>query len=132
MRVNQKVTLLALSVGVVLLGGCASVGNQQIADLHASQVSEKVIKGKTTEAEVRKMFGDPMKVSFTDSGNEIWKYDFTKMHAKVQNFIPVVNWFTTGETGRKKTLVFFFNQKKIVENYSMSSSHVDTHAGILP
>lgn len=132
MRTNQKVTLLALSVGVALLGGCASAGNKQIANLHASQVADKVVKGETTQAEVRQMFGDPMQVSFTDSGKEIWKYDFTKLHAKVQNFIPVVNWFTTGETGRKKTLVFFFNRKKIVENYSMSSSHVDTHAGILP
>ena len=132
MRLNQKVTLLALSVGVVLLGGCASEGNQQLANLHSAQVSNELVKGQSTKADVRRMFGGPMKVHFTDNGNEIWEYDFTKMHAKVQNFIPVVNWFTTGEKGKKKTLVVFFDKNGVVENYTMSSSAIDTHAGLLP
>jgi outer membrane protein assembly factor BamE (lipoprotein component of BamABCDE complex) len=109
----------------LILGGCASAGNKVLKNEDAKSVAAKIEKGKTTKADVRRMFGDPMTTSYTDSGNEIWKYEFTKTHSKVVNFIPVVNLFKSGAEGKKKELVVFFDQNGVVKNYSMSTSDVD-------
>jgi len=70
-------------------------------------VSAQLIKGKTTQENVRGLYGDPAKTSFTDSGNEIWEYDFARMHSKPTNFIPYVSLIHNGAEGDKKSLVFF-------------------------
>src|SRR6516162_6860420 len=85
-----------------LLGGCASVGNERIADASPQTVSGQLVKGKTTQAHVRELYGDPGKSSFTDSGNEIWEYEFSRLHSKPTNFIPYVNLVYSGAEGDKK------------------------------
>ena len=112
------------------LSGCASVGNERIADASLQTVSEQLVKGKTTQEHVRQLYGDPMKTSFTDSGNEIWEYDFSRMHAKPTNFIPYVSLIHSGAEGDKKSLVIFFDKSKVVRQYTVSSSKVDVSQGL--
>jgi hypothetical protein len=114
-----------------LLGGCASVGNESIADATPESVSGQLIKGRTTQNQVRGAYGDPVKTSFTDSGNEIWEYDFSRMHAKPTNFIPYVSLIHSGAEGDKKSLVIFFDRSKVVQQYSISSSKVDVSQGLI-
>ena len=114
-----------------LLSGCASVGNDSIADATPESVSAQLIKGKSTQEHVRGLYGDPTKTSFTDSGNEIWEYDFTRMHAKPTNFIPYVNLVASGAEGDKKSLVIFFDKSKVVRQYTVSSSKVDVSQGLI-
>ena len=68
---------LVVGLSSALLGGCASSGNESIADASAQTVSEQLVKGKSTQAQVRQLYGDPVKTSFTDSGNESWEYEFS-------------------------------------------------------
>ena len=98
---------LAAGLSFALLGGCASVGNESIADATYETVSAQLVKGKTRQQQVRELYGDPVKTSFTDSGNEIWEYDFSRMHSKPTNFIPYVNLIHSGAEGDKKSLLFF-------------------------
>ena len=109
----------------LLVAGCASAGNKVLKNESAKSVAAKIEKGRSTKDDVRAMFGDPMTTSFTDSGNEIWKYEFTKTHSKVTNFIPIVSLFKSGAKGKKKELVVFFDKNGVVKNYSMSTSDVD-------
>jgi hypothetical protein len=83
------------------LGGCASVGNESIADASLQTVSEQLVKGKTTQLQVRQLYGDPMKSSFTDSGNESWEYEFSRLRSKPTNFIPYLNVIHSGAEGDK-------------------------------
>jgi outer membrane protein assembly factor BamE (lipoprotein component of BamABCDE complex) len=122
------VTVLLVSV---LLCACASVGNESIADANAETVSKQLTKGKTTQAEVRKIFGDPIKSSFTSNGNESWEYEFSRMQSKVTNFIPYVNLVHSGAEGDKKSLVIFFDRAKIVQDYTMSTSRIDINQGLI-
>jgi outer membrane protein assembly factor BamE (lipoprotein component of BamABCDE complex) len=128
---------MALRVCVVagllsaLLSGCASVGNESIADATPESVSAQLIKGKTTQDNVRGLYGDPEKTSFTDSGNETWEYDFSRMHSKPTNFIPYVNQIHSGAEGDKKSLVIFFDKSKVVRQYTVSSSKVDVSQGLI-
>lgn len=125
-----RVYLLA-GVACMLLGGCASVGNESIADATPESVSGQLIKGRTTQQHVREVYGDPVKTSFTDSGNEIWEYDFSRMHAKPTNFIPYVSLIHSGAEGDKKSLVVFFDRAKVVQQYTISSSKVDISQGLI-
>jgi hypothetical protein len=121
---------LAAGLSFVLLSGCASVGNESIADATAESVTAQLIKGKTTQENVRELYGDAAKTSFTDTGNEIWEYDFARMHSKPTNFIPYVNLIHSGAEGDKKSLVIFFDKTKVVRQYTISSSKVDVSQGL--
>ena len=122
---------LVAGLSSALLSGCASVGNESIADATSESVSAQMIKGKTSQENVRGLYGDPTKTSFTDSGNEIWEYDFSRMHSKPTNFIPYVNLIHSGAEGDKKSLVIFFDRSKVVRQYTISSSKVDVSQGLI-
>lgn len=121
---------LILFCALFLIAGCASTGNKVLKKETSSTVSAKITKGETTKEQVRAMYGDPMTTSFTDSGKEIWKYEFTKTHVKATNFIPFVSMFNSGAKGTKKELVIMFDDNSIVKNFSMSSSKVDTDTSL--
>jgi outer membrane protein assembly factor BamE (lipoprotein component of BamABCDE complex) len=113
------------------LGGCASSGNERIADASQQSVSEQLVKGRTTQVQVRQLYGDPMKSSFTDSGNESWEYEFSRLRSKPTNFVPYVNLIYSGAEGDKKSLVVFFDKHKVVQQYTISSSKVDVSQGLI-
>jgi outer membrane lipoprotein-sorting protein len=127
----SRVCFLA-GLSFIFLSGCASVGNESIADASQQSVAEQLTKGKTSQARVRQAYGDPMKTSFTDSGNEIWEYEFSRLQSKPVNFIPYVNVLYSGAEGDKKSLVIFFDKHKIVQQYTISSSKVDVSRGLIP
>ncbi|MFC0691122.1 outer membrane protein assembly factor BamE domain-containing protein [Paraburkholderia humisilvae] len=95
-------------------------------------VGEKITKGKSTKDDIRSAFGDPTETSFTDSGNELWRYRYTYSTAKAINFVPFANIFTSGADVDKKELVVFFDDKGVVRNYSMQASKEEVRNGILP
>jgi outer membrane protein assembly factor BamE (lipoprotein component of BamABCDE complex) len=122
---------IAAALSCALLAGCASSGNESIADASAQTVSEQLVKGRTTQAQVRELYGDPLKTSFTDSGNESWEYEFSRMRSKPINFVPYVNVIYSGAEGDKKSLVIFFNKSKVVQQYTISTSRVDVSRGLI-
>lgn len=129
--IMERRFVLVAGISAALLGGCASAGNQSIADATPESVSGQIIKGRSTQAQVRSAYGDPSKTTFTDSGNEIWEYDFSRMHAKPTNFIPYVNLIHSGAEGDKKSLVVFFDRSKVVQQYTINSSKVDVSQGLI-
>jgi len=72
-----------------------------------------------------------MKTSFTDSGNESWEYEFSRLRSKPTNFVPYVNLIYSGAEGDKKSLVIFFDKSKVVQQYTISSSKVDISRGLI-
>jgi outer membrane protein assembly factor BamE (lipoprotein component of BamABCDE complex) len=119
---------VALSCALV---ACASSGNDSIADLTGESVATTIKKGKTTQADVRKLYGDPLKTSFKSNGFESWEYEFTRMQSRPTNFIPYVNLVHSGADGEKKSLVIFFDKGKVVQDYTMSSSKVEVSHGLI-
>jgi hypothetical protein len=122
--------LIALVVSCVL-AACASSGNDSIADATGESVSRTLHKGRTTQSEVRKLYGDPMKTSFKSNGFESWEYEFTRMQSRPTNFIPYVNLVHSGADGEKKSLVIFFDKSKVVQDYTMSNSRVEVSHGLI-
>jgi outer membrane protein assembly factor BamE (lipoprotein component of BamABCDE complex) len=126
---NIKKMLFALA-SVVLIAGCASVGNETLRAESEASVQKKITEGKTTKSEVRSMFGSPMKTTFTDGGLEIWTYEFSKVSADAVSFIPIVNIFGATASGTKKELVVLFDKDGLVQRYSMSESDVKQKTGV--
>jgi hypothetical protein len=130
-RIGFVAGILSAALAAASCGGCASVGNETIADASPQSVSAQLFKGKTRQDQVREMYGDPAKLSFTDSGNEIWEYDFSRTVSKPTNFIPYVSLIHSGAEGDKKSLVIFFNKSKIVQQYTLSTSKIDVSTGLI-
>src|SRR5690606_7211586 len=100
---TSNIIQLAGALGLSLVvAGCAGTGNERLRAESETSVATKIIEGTTTKTEVRGMFGSPNKTSFTDSGLEIWNYEFAKVTADAVNFIPIVNWFGSSASGTKK------------------------------
>jgi hypothetical protein len=130
-RICFAAGLLSVFLSSSWLCGCASVGNESIADASLDSVSAQLVRGRTRQDHVRELYGDPAKISFTDSGNEIWEYDFSRTVSKPTNFIPYVSLIHSGAEGDKKSLVIFFNKSKIVQQYTLSTSKVDISTGLI-
>jgi len=126
----KKLIIAAFTVGALTASGCATSGNKVLKDETKASVAEKLKPGMTQD-QVTAVFGQPLDVTYTDSGNEIWKYSFTKAQAKATNFIPVVSLFNSGATGEAKNLAIFFDTEGKVVRHSMSSSDVDTNTSII-
>ncbi|MFZ4167677.1 hypothetical protein ACEV60_03270 [Enterobacter ludwigii] len=122
----KKIVMMAL--GAALLAGCASSGNQQLKNETETSVQTKIQEGKTTKAEVKSFFGSPDAVSYTDGGNEIWKYSFAKVKVNGTSFIPFYGLFHNGTNGTKKELTVLFNDDK-VKKYTMAESAINTKSG---
>src|SRR5215475_7452843 len=127
---TSRIGLVGAGLLPACLAGCATAGNMSIADASADSVSQQISKGKTTQAEVRQLYGDPIKTSFTDSGNESWEYEFSRLRSKPTNFVPYVNLIYSGAEGDKKSLVIFFDKRKVVQQYTISTSQVDVSTGL--
>lgn len=124
----MKKILAALCV--ISLVGCASTGNEKLRVESEGTMSQKIFEGKTTKAEVRSMFGSPIRTSFTDGGLEIWNYEFSNVSADAISYVPIISMFGGSASGTKKELVVMFDQQSIVKRFSMSESDVTSKTGL--
>lgn len=120
---------LVLATAAVLSTGCASQGNQSLKKETEASVQGKIKEGQTTKASIKTMFGSPATTSFTDGGKEIWTYELNNISADAIEYIPVVNWFGSSYSGKKKQLVVMFNGDT-VSKFSMSESDVSAKSGL--
>jgi outer membrane protein assembly factor BamE (lipoprotein component of BamABCDE complex) len=127
---NRSPLIVSLLVSCALTG-CVSVGNDSIAEATNASVAASLHKGRTTQAEVRKLYGDPIKTSFNSAGAESWEYEFTRMQSRPTNFIPYVNLVHSGADGEKKSLVIYFDRNKVVQDFTMSNSKVEVSQGLI-
>lgn len=123
---NEKIVIAAFMAAT--LAGCASSGNQQLKNETETSVQNKIQEGKTTKSEVKAVFGSPDAVSYTDGGNEIWKYSFAKVKVNGTSFIPFYGLFHNGTNGTKKELTILFKDDK-VQKYTMAESAINTKTG---
>lgn len=128
----KKLTLLAASaVSLLLLTGCAAKsGNETLGQMEKGQIEKKIIKGKTTKAEIVAMFGSPQYTDLDTNGNEKWSYNYYRADGKLVNYIPVLNSLTAGTNNSSKSLTILFNGKGVVKNYTSTNSKTETNTGL--
>lgn len=127
---KQTYLLAALSAAALTLTGCASTGNESLRNVSETSIKGRIVEGTTTKAEVRKLYGSPLKTSFTDGGLEVATYEFSNVTSDAINYVPIVNLFGSSASGTKKELVVLFDRVNVVQRYSMSESEVKQKTGL--
>jgi outer membrane protein assembly factor BamE (lipoprotein component of BamABCDE complex) len=121
---------IPVCAAALVVAGCASVGNENLRNESQTSIEQKIVKGKTTKAEVSATLGSPDDTSFTDSGNEIWKYRHVVSTAKASSFIPVISLFAAGSDQEKKEVVVLFDKAGVVTNYTFSATKGEVRQGV--
>ncbi|HCR16121.1 MAG TPA: hypothetical protein DIU35_01450 [Candidatus Latescibacteria bacterium] len=120
-----------LLIPCLLLSGCSSTGNRALKNETEQSISQKILEGKTTKAEIQSMLGSPLSTSFTDGGLVIWTFKFSQTQVKASTFIPIVYLFSSGTKGTIKELKILFDDEDIVKKFSMTESKTETKAGLI-
>jgi outer membrane protein assembly factor BamE (lipoprotein component of BamABCDE complex) len=124
----KLIIILVLPLMIVMITGCASSGNSFLKKESLETIESRIVQGQTTKQEIRNTYGDPLLTSFTDSGNEIWTYQFDKMSLDALSLInPLKNTYN----GTRKQLVIMFDSNGVVSRYNMNASPHKTEMGIL-
>ena len=122
--------MLAAAILAMSLGACVSAGNKSLKEQTPESLST-LLQAGTPQEEVSAALGDPLSVSYTDSGREIWFYELVQGKMTAQSFIPVVSMFSSGVEGRKKLLVILYDKEELVDRYNLSDSAYESKTGIL-
>ena len=131
MDMLKKFSLILIVVLNVLLTGCAAdSGNTKLAKTSNEQINSTFKKGKTTQTEVKKAFGEPDDTDIMGDGKVKWVYTHIKRSSMARNYIPVVNWMSSGTNDTTKKLVMIFKDG-ILEEFSSSTGKGETKAGLL-
>lgn len=125
---DVHVTMAAVVLVAMLLGGCWSTGSRQIKSETLDSIDAKIFDGKTTKAEVRAYFGGPKKIDFSQADKEVWRYEFYYEEMDAQNLI---NPLLQKTKGTKKELVILFEDNGVVKKHTFSDSPFETRAGLL-
>ena len=112
-------SIAIIACAALVLSGCVTMGNERMKGQTQESVATKITEGKTTKAEVVAAYGDAATVSFTDSGNEIWTYTYTRAVPTAQTFIPIVGIFAGGANTTTTGLVVLFDKNGVVSKYTM-------------
>lgn len=122
-KISRHILIAAYLFLICLITGCAyNAGNPSIALHDNEQIDKIIVKGKTTQEEIRSKFGTPTHTT-TDRNGSIWTYSSTETKEGVTNWIPFVPLVTGIDiTTKSKELIINFNKKKIVSNYSFRAT----------
>lgn len=126
----KKIAIISMLTLSMALAGCASSGNNSIANESQVSIQSKLIKGQTTKQQVQEYFGGPASVSFNSDGAEVWSYILANTKMKGTTFIPFYGMFDGGATTKMKHLVILFKDEK-VDKYTLSDSTSEIKSGIL-
>lgn len=93
-----------VGAGLILaLASCATVGRR-----FPSMDVDSIVIGRTTQAEVRRQFGEPWRVGIED-GQKTWTYGFYK--------------YSLFKPARTRDLVIRFGDGNLVSSYSYSATN---------
>ncbi|KAA1176688.1 hypothetical protein [Photorhabdus heterorhabditis] len=113
----------------LFITGCSTSGNQKIKNETAQSLQSKIIKNKTTKAEIVSKLGEPDTKTTLDDGNEQWRYFMYNNQFNATTFIPVVRLFTGGSQTQSKTLEIDF-KGETVSKWTFVTDNNNTKTGV--
>ncbi len=129
----------AVFLSALTLSGCVSMqSNPEKNPFTSGQVSLTLHQGKTTEAQVMKVFGSPNIVTQDASGNAIWTYQknatVERSHSESASALGAFTTIILGgsasasasgseQSSRTMTLIITFNKNGIVSNFKSMTTH---------
>ncbi|UYA59917.1 putative lipoprotein [Pectobacterium sp. F1-1] len=121
----KKIIIVLVSL---TLSGCYSFGNQTLKNVTQEDVKAKIVKGKTTKAEVLTAFGEPDKRIASDD-EEKWSYSMHNYRSKPTSYIPIVGILTGGTDIEEKSILITFKGEK-VSSYEFTAGASEMKSGV--
>jgi outer membrane protein assembly factor BamE (lipoprotein component of BamABCDE complex) len=127
----MKKTIIRLLFLAIFISGCAtfplSKEPVQKSNLTMGTIKTKIIKGKTTQAEVMELLGAPNLVTKNRENNEVWNYN--RMSFKAMDGEDSGNLIFWGGSRAVSTtttqsfdLIIEFDKNDVVKDYSVISA----------
>ena len=120
MIIKQITTVVSMSI-FLLLTGCASSGNQKLADQSTANLEQSLVIGKTTKAYVIALLGDPNSKSINSNGEENDVYSFGHAHAGAAGYIPIFGLLAKPNV-ESKVLGVLYTPAGVLKTYTVNES----------
>lgn len=121
--------LIAAVFIILPLAGCMTQGNKQLKNENLQTISQKIVKGKTTQQNILTQFGEPKEKAIND-GLEVWTYDVVFGENQISNYIPGLALLTNSSTTKVNRLEIFF-KGNVVDKYNFSQMQDKISRGLL-
>ncbi|HEB26193.1 MAG TPA: hypothetical protein ENI05_00250 [Porticoccus sp.] len=121
---------LVLVIGLSILAGCSTVGNESLSNESPESIGRKIHEGLTTKQQLISMLGAPMETTFTDGGLEVMTYEYIRLMPRAQNFIPY-NIISQVSDGKKKELVILLDENSLVKKLVMNVTDTQKRWGVI-
>ena len=115
----KTVFVAVIAITTTLLAGCATSGNQVLANDSSASLANQLTAGRTTEADVRNTFGRPDSTSVDSTGDTVWTYSSHTMSGK--SFIPGYSALPSSTIGHSKQLSVYFNDRGVLKHYDLAN-----------
>jgi hypothetical protein len=113
---NTRILGLSALCSIILFG-CASAGT----NFDSRKVTE-IQKGRTTEADLVGMFGEPKARGIKTGGVKTLSWVYVQSQVKGETFIPFAGAWLGGTDTKTKTLTVSLDDKGTVSDYEYSGS----------
>ncbi|WP_158923487.1 outer membrane protein assembly factor BamE [Acidisphaera sp. S103] len=114
-------TLMICTVALPLAGcGGSQMGSSAVADPNKQA---QIQKGVSREADIQMLFGAPNGKSFTENGDEVWTYSYSKTQVNAATYVPVVGMFAGGAQSDTSVLTVTFDRNGVVKAYGTENAH---------
>lgn len=119
--------VIAILMVVLFIAGCASREPVQKSNLTPGMAKTKIIKGRTNQSEILRVFGAPNIITRNKSDNEVWTYDKVSIERSASSsygtiIIAAISSSRRATSSRTFTLMIEFDRDEIVKDYSYRSS----------
>ena len=119
MKLTIFTSIIAL---LILISGCAST-SYSVGKSFSSESVAKIIKGKTTSAQLVQLFGEPFTKSVISANEEKWIYMHSSGTSSAQSYVFTMDVKTTGT---QKTLDILLKDGVVI-NYAFTEGPTPTY-----
>ncbi|WP_410741432.1 hypothetical protein [Citrobacter koseri] len=121
--------LITAAFIILPLASCTVYGNKSIKDETQQNIASKIIKGKTTQQDILRFYGEPQ-TKETNDGKEMWGYSVMSDESQISNYIPGLALLKNSSTAHMKDLEIWF-KGDVVERYTFRQTASKTSRGLL-
>lgn len=110
----MTIWLKILTVSLLLvISACVCAGTKAITD---ADIVSMIEVGKSTQADVTALLGNPIATSYGEAGQETWHYTWVTAAPTPTAFVPVVKAFTPSLHETTRELAVTFNRDGTVKS----------------
>lgn len=129
---EKSLITLILCTSLITLSACVTTSGQNVLkDQTETSLQQQIIVGKTTKADIQRIFGEPENIASDDGeGHSHWLYQYSAAKTKAQTYIPIAGALIGGGDYQTKVLQIYFDKRGTVAKYTLDQGKGQTRMGL--